>query len=111
MMSRLWGFFLHRSPDKWALFADDAEVGTNLTLEATEERMKCCPYTLPMISLWPIWLVWVLLGFFVISCFVFCCSPNIVRRFPLVSRGPAGKRHMGEENGEREPLIARSNLQ
>jgi hypothetical protein len=102
---KLWFFFLQKSPNDWGIFSDDMNCESGDSLELSEKRgRKCCPGLLPMIILWPIWIVWMLLGFFVISCFVFLCSRCTVRRFRL-SNANGFLRADSADASEREPLL------
>lgn len=106
-MRLAWSLGWKRYPEKWAILFDEVNAETGETMEITIKRGKCCPYSIPMIVLWPFWTLWFLFWFFIGSCFLFLCIwKTEVRRFHIkMHEGVLRMTHSEENDDESRPLL------
>ncbi len=110
LWSRFWLQIIRKNPHNWGIFIDDHCVQSGLDVNIVKHKSsRCCPNMLPMVLLWPVWILWLLLGFFVLSCFVFCCCAPEIRRFhATLSRMGSLQFDDSQHNaqdGEKQPLL------
>lgn len=105
---KYWASFVHRVPYQYEIFIGDRSARTGETMDEMEARNSCCPAMLPMILLWPFWLLWFLLAFLIVTPIIYCARAPEVRFFE-VQGGEHGHYTLvqmdGVGSGERAPLL------